>query len=117
MRTAAGIAAVTALCLLVSIGVYTVFESWVRADRARRKAQAEVLQEAAQSAEAAGVSEETFPEQEETMPAQETEEQEETAAAEAVPDQTEAEQTQTEAILSAETQATETTDPNMQAVI
>ena len=113
MRTAAGIAAVTALCLLVSIGVYTVFESWVRADRARRKAQAEVLQEAAQSAEAAGVSEETFPEQEETMPAQETEEQEETAAAQAAPDQTEAEQTQTEAILSAETQATETTDPNV----
>ncbi|MBR4493379.1 MAG: SH3 domain-containing protein, partial [Clostridiales bacterium] len=62
MRMAVSVAAVVVLSLLVFISVYTLLDSRVRADRARRNAQADVLLDAVESTQAESSETETVSE-------------------------------------------------------
>ena len=62
MRMAVSVAAVVVLSLLVFISVYTLLDSRVRADRARRNAQADVLLDAVESSQAESSETETVSE-------------------------------------------------------
>ena len=62
MRMAVSVAAVVVLSLLVFISVYTLLDSRVREDRARRNAQADVLLDAVESSQAESSDTETVSE-------------------------------------------------------
>ena len=62
MRMAVSVAAVVVLSLLVFISVYTLLDSRVREDRARRNAQADVLLDAVESSQAESSETETVSE-------------------------------------------------------
>ena len=72
MRMAVSVAAVVVLSLLVFISVYTLLDSRVRADRARRNAQADVLLDAVESSQAESSETETVSETQAEEPSETT---------------------------------------------
>jgi 3D (Asp-Asp-Asp) domain-containing protein len=72
MRMAVSVAAVVVLSLLVFISVYTLLDSRVREDRARRNAQADVLLDAVESSQAESSETETVSETQAEEPSETT---------------------------------------------